>query len=134
MISKCTVSPRTSPKRHSRLTRAHGADGFTMALGAAQFYDGAKTFDRTRCEIERGLVLCDQFAAFVVVGVLQRRRDAASCSRPSSPANGKSCRLLQRQEPATTPFAPARFAPRGRRRRFRLPSKCGRRFPKASCW
>jgi hypothetical protein len=41
---------------HCRFARAHGADSLAMAFGAAQFYDGAKTFDRARDEIERGLV------------------------------------------------------------------------------
>ena len=59
----------------SRLARAHGADRFAMALGAAQFDDRTETFDRTRNEIERGFVPGDQFAALVIVGVRQQCRD-----------------------------------------------------------
>ena len=58
-----------------RLARAHGADRLAMAFGAAHLDDRAETFDRAGQEIERGLVLRDQLAAFVVVGVRQQGRD-----------------------------------------------------------
>src|SRR5437763_1730875 len=69
------VAAHLAKAADGRLARAHGADGFAMALGTAQFYDGAETFDRAGREIERGLVLCDQLAAFVVVGIRQQGRD-----------------------------------------------------------
>jgi hypothetical protein len=46
-----------------------------VALGAPQLDDRAKTFDRARDEIERGLVFGDELAAFVVIGIRQQGRD-----------------------------------------------------------
>ena len=57
-----------------RLAGAHGADRLAVALGAAQFYHRAKTFDRARDEVERGFFR-DQLAALVIIGIRQQRRD-----------------------------------------------------------
>src|SRR6266700_5894858 len=57
-----------------RLARAHRADRLAVALGAAQLDHGAETFDRSRREIERGLVR-DELATLVIVGVRQQRGD-----------------------------------------------------------
>ena len=75
MMSKCTVSPRTSPKRPTVGSPAPMAPTASRwPSGAAQFDDRAKAFDRAGDEIERGLVR-DQLAALVVVGIRQQRRD-----------------------------------------------------------
>ena len=69
MMSKCTVSPRTSPNRPTVGSPAPmRADRLAMAFGAAQLDDRAKAFDRAGDEIERGLFR-DQLAALVVIGI-----------------------------------------------------------------
>jgi hypothetical protein len=74
MMSKCTVSPRTSPKRPTVGSPAPaGADRRAMAFGGG-VSTPCRSLRPSRAEIERGLV-GDQLAALVVVGVRQQRLD-----------------------------------------------------------
>src|SRR6266481_3339341 len=49
------VAAHLAEAADSRLAGPHGADRLAVAFGAAQFDDGAETFDRARNEIERRL-------------------------------------------------------------------------------